>query len=179
MNKAVFLDRDGTINVDTGYICNPDDLVFIRGSKKAVKLLKENEYLVYVMTNQSGVGRGYFSIEKMHAVNDRLAAEFEKEGIVIDGIFACPHRPDEECKCRKPKPDVVFETAEKNNVDLRKSFFVGDKDIDIETGKNAGCRTVLIVGDADIIEKKEKWPKPDYVSKNLLEAVKWIIKSQK
>jgi histidinol-phosphate phosphatase family protein len=176
MQKAVFLDRDGTINIDTGYIKDPKDLVFIRGSKKAVKILKEKGFLVYIITNQSGVGRGYFSIEDVQVVNKKLIEKFEKYGVFIDGIFSCPHRPDEGCNCRKPNPDVVNDIAKKNNISLAKSYFVGDKLTDVETGQNAGCKTILIEGESAVAAKAEKGKDPDYFAKNLLKAVEWIVK---
>lgn len=177
MKKAVFLDRDGTINVDTGYINDPDDLVFIRGAKEGVKFLKNKGFLVFVVTNQSGVGRGYFSLKKLKAVNDRLLTELSKLGINLDGIFMCPHHPNRKCSCRKPKPKLVYDIAKKYKINLEKSYFVGDKLIDVQTGKNAGCKTVLI--DADTtpkIENEEDWTQPDFIARNLKEVAKWIVK---
>lgn len=180
MTKAVFLDRDGTINVDTGYISDPDDLVFIRGAKGGVRLLKDKGFLVFVVTNQSGVGRGYFSIERLKAVNDRLLSEFTKEGINIDGIYFCPHHPNENCRCRKPRPKMVLDIASQYKIKLENSYFVGDKLIDVHTGKNAGCKTILIdTGTNPHIEDEEDWTQPDFIAKDLLGASKWIVKDGK
>lgn len=177
MTKAVFLDRDGTINADTGYVSDPSELVFIRGAKKGVKLLKDKGFLVFVVTNQSGVGRGYFSLEKLKAVNDKLLSEFVKDGIDIDGIFYCPHHPNEKCRCRKPKPKMVYDIAKQNKINLEKSYFVGDKLIDVQTGKNAGCKTILIdTGDIAHLEDEKDWTQPDFIAKDLLESAKWIVK---
>lgn len=179
MIKAVFLDRDGTINVDTGYISDPDELVFIRGAKEGVRLLKDKGFSVFVVTNQSGVGRGYFSIEKLKTVNDRLHGEFTKEGIIIDGIYFCPHHPNDKCRCRKPKPKMVLDIAEQHRIDLGRSYFIGDKLIDVQTGKNAGCRTVLIdTGTNPHIEDEDDWTQPDFIAKDLHSAAKWIVKKR-
>lgn len=178
MSKAVFLDRDGTINVDTGYIADTDELVFIRGSKKAVKLLKDKGFSVYIVTNQSGVERGYFTIEKLKEVNDKLISEFAKDDIKIDGLVFCPHHPDKKCDCRKPKPKMVLDMARKGRVNLEESYFVGDKIIDVQTGKNAGCKTVLVQTETTLFENEDDWTDPDFIAKDLLEAAKWIVKNE-
>lgn len=178
MKKAVFLDRDGTINVDVGYLSNPSGLVFIRGAKEGISLLKDKGFLVFIVTNQSGVGRGYFSLETLKAINERLLHEFNKFGIHIDGVYYCPHHPRERCKCRKPQPKIVRDITQQFRVDLEHSYFVGDKLIDVQTGKNAGCRTVLINADtSSLIEEEDDWTMPDFVAKDLREAARWIVKN--
>lgn len=180
MRRAVFLDRDGTINIDVGYLSDPGELVFIRGAKEGVRLLKDSGFSVFIVTNQSGVGRRYFSLKKLNAVNDRLLSEFVKGGINIDGIFFCPHHPREKCRCRKPKPKMVNDIARQHDINLEKSYFVGDKLIDVQTGKNAGCKTVLInSGTNPHIEDEEDWTQPDFIAKDLYSAAKWVIKNQK
>lgn len=180
MNRAVFLDRDGTINVDVGYLSDPSELVFIKGSKEGVKLLKDNGFFVFIVTNQSGVGRKYFSLKKLEAIHERLLSEFARDGINIDGIHFCPHHPDEKCRCRKPQPKMVLDIAKKMDIDLGKSYFVGDKLIDVHTGKNAGCKTILIDAGINLhIEDEEDWIQPDFICKDLLSAAKWIIKDSR
>ena len=180
MRKAVFLDRDGTINVDVGYLSDPEGLVFIRGAKEGVRLLKDNGFFVFIVTNQSGVGRGYFSLKNLSAVNEKMLHGFSKEGIHIDGIYYCPHHPRERCRCRKPQPKIVKDIAQEFKIDLERSYFIGDKLIDVQTGKNAGCRTVLINAETSfLIEKEDDWTAPDYVAKDLREAARWVIKSNK
>lgn len=180
MKRAVFLDRDGTINVDLGYLSKPNGLVFIRGAKEGVRLLKDKGFLVFIVTNQSGVGRGYFSQQALEAINERMLDEFSKEGVHIDGIYYCPHHPRDRCKCRKPQPKIVKDIAQKLHIDLEHSYFVGDKLIDIQTGKNAGCRTVLINADSSsLIEEEDDWTTPDFVAKDLREAARWIIKNNR
>lgn len=180
MKRAVFLDRDGTINIDTGYINDPDEFVFIRGAKKGIKLLKDNGFFIFVVTNQSGVGRGYFSVNDLKSVNNKLVSELCNDGISIDGIYFCPHMPGENCRCRKPKPKMVYDIAGKYKINLEKSYFVGDKLLDVHTGKNAGCETILINTETDsYIEDEENWTPPGFVAKNLYEAAKWIVKESK
>lgn len=178
MKRAVFLDRDGTINVDVGYLGDPDGLVFIRGAKEAVRLLKKKGFFVFIVTNQSGVGRGYFSLDKLKAVNEKLLHEFSKSKIHIDGIYYCPHHPKQKCKCRKPYPKIVKDIAQEFRLDLEYSYFIGDKLSDVQTGKNAGARTVLINTDnTSLIEEEDDWTPPDFIAKDLKEAVRWILKN--
>ena len=179
MKKAVFLDRDGTINVDIGYLGNPDDLIIIRRAKKGIKLLKDKGFFVFIVTNQSGVARKYFSTKGLKAINDRLISEFQRDGVKIDGIVFCPHHPRQKCRCRKPSPKMVKDLARQYEINLEKSFFVGDKLIDVQTGKNAGCRTVLIDAETTIlIENEDDWAQPDFIGRDLLEAARWIVKNK-
>lgn len=179
MNKAVFLDRDGTINVDIGYLGDPDDLIIIRRAGKGIKLLKDKGFFVFIVTNQSGIARKYFSRKDLKAVNDKILSELGKDRVKIDGIACCPHHPRQKCRCRKPSPKMVKDLARKHNISLERSFFVGDKLIDVQTGKNAGCRTVLIDTEMTaLIENEEDWAQPDFVARDLLEAARWIIKKK-
>lgn len=178
MKQAVFLDRDGTINVDTGYLGNPDELVLIRGAKEGVRLLKKNGFFVFIITNQSGVGRGYFSLEDLKLVNNKVLDEFSKDGIKIDDVYYCPHHPKDKCKCRKPNTKLVADVAKKFNINLKYSYFVGDKLIDVQTGKNAGCKAILINADnSSLIESEDDWTQPNFIAKDLREAARWIIKN--
>jgi len=174
--KAVFLDRDGTINIDVGYLSDPGDFVFIRGAREAVETLKKKGFKIFVITNQSGVGRGYFSKEDLEAVNKKMSEEFEKGGVKLDGIYSCVHRSDEQCDCRKPNPSVVLKLAKKHKIDLKNSYFIGDKLTDVKTGFNAGCKTVLVsTGENVSIEEEEDWIQPDFLAEDLQEAVEWIV----
>lgn len=180
MKRAVFLDRDGTINVDTGYLSNPSELVFIRGAKEGVRVLKKSGFFVFIVTNQSGVGRKYFSLETLKAINEKMINEFKKGRIHIDGIYYCPHHPREKCKCRKPQAKIVKDIAQQFKVDLECSYFIGDKLIDVQTGKNAGCKTVLINTDTTyLIEKEDDWSPPDFIAKDLKEAARWVVKRRR
>lgn len=175
MNRAVFLDRDGTINKDVGYLNNPNELVFIRGAKTGVRILKKKGFLVFVVTNQSGVARGYITLDALSRINGKLYNEFRKEGISIDGIYYCPHHPEDNCDCRKPRPKMVKDIAREYKIDLKNSFFIGDKPSDIKTGKNAGCKTVLTSKDTAVLREDSEWTAPDFIAKDLLSAARWVI----
>lgn len=136
-NKAVFFDRDGTLIIDKHYLSNPDDVVYFDDTFHVLKTLQERGYLLFIVTNQSGIGRGFFSESEMHQVHQKMLYDFQKEGIEIKDIVFCPHSPEDNCDCRKPHPRLINELCEKYQVDPTKSFMIGDKDIDAECGINA------------------------------------------
>ncbi len=144
MNRAIFLDRDGTINVDHGYLHNPLDLEFIEGSVEALARLSRSGYMLIIITNQSGIGRGYFGVDGFEAFNGALVEALAREGVKITDTFMCPHSPDEVCECRKPQPFMVQRAIEKYNIDPTKSFMLGDKSSDVECGVRAGVRSFRI-----------------------------------
>jgi len=148
---AVFLDRDGTLNEDTGYVRRAEDVKLLTGSGEAVKLLNDAGFKVILVTNQSGVARGLMTTDDVDAVNQRLAELLAESDAHIDGIYYCPHLPDGsvpefsiECDCRKPRPGLLLKAAAEMDVDLAASFMVGDSPRDIEAGKAAGTATILI-----------------------------------
>ena len=175
--RAVFLDRDGTINADTGYLHSPSDLAIFPAALRGLRLLAENQFLLFVVTNQSGIGRGYFSEEEMETVHRKLRSDLGREGVVLEGIAYCPHRPEDGCACRKPSPRLIEKLAAENAVDLDRSFMVGDKLSDVLTGRNAGCRTVLLARPERLERMRElpDWREPDCVAKDLYEAARWIV----
>ena len=173
---AVFLDRDGTINEDTGYIDSPEKLVIIRGASDAIKKLNENEFGVIVISNQSGVGRGYFSKEAAEEVNKKLVKILNKGGAHIDGIYYCPHHPDDNCDCRKPRTGLIEMAKGDLNLDIKKSYVVGDKVSDIELAMNAGAKAILVLTGRGTDERNRLIRQPHYIASNLKEAVEWIIK---
>ena len=175
MGRAVFLDRDGTINIDPGYLNNPDELIIIPGAKEGIKNLQDKGFLIFIITNQSGVGRGYFSLQQLEATHNKLLEEFSKDGIKVNSIRFCPHHPDENCDCRKPNTKLVRELIEEYRINTSKSYFVGDKLLDVRTGKNVGCRTVLIDPQSDSAVEKNNEIIPDYCAKDLYGASQWII----
>lgn len=166
---AVFLDRDGTINIDTGYVGAVEDFEFIDGVKEALHQLKKEDFLTVLISNQSGVGRGYFAAEAVDAVHDFMQRELEKAGVELDAIYYCPHNPSDPCDCRKPSPAMVFEACEKYNIDPFLSYFVGDKESDVLAGKNAGCKSILL-------SDTEKETEAAFTAKNLTGAVSFILK---
>ncbi|HEX8960345.1 MAG TPA: D-glycero-beta-D-manno-heptose 1,7-bisphosphate 7-phosphatase [Geobacteraceae bacterium] len=149
--RAVFLDRDGTINVEKEYLHRPEEFAFIPGAPEAIRLLKEAGFLVIVVTNQSGVGRGYYDEAAVHRLHRYMDGELARFGTGVDGYYLCPHHPlhgvgpyRRDCGCRKPLPGMLLEAAKDFSVDLAASWIVGDKLADVEAGLAAGCRPLLV-----------------------------------
>lgn len=145
MNKAVFLDRDGTINIDYGYVYKYEDFKFVDGAIEAMKMLKQAGYLLIVITNQSGIARGYFSEEDFKILNEKLAKYLKGYGITIDAVYHCPHL-NEGCTCRKPATGLFYRAAEKFNIDFSKSFAIGDRMRDLSICMEQPVKGYLISG---------------------------------
>jgi D-glycero-D-manno-heptose 1,7-bisphosphate phosphatase len=182
--RAVFLDRDGTINEEVGYLAKPEDLVLIDGAAEAIKLLNDAEFAVVVITNQSGVARGYFTEDDVTKVNDKMLFELNMKGAYVDGVYYCPHHPDfgdgVDCDCRKPKAGMISKAEEELGISIDGSFVVGDHKGDIELGKNIGAKTVLVLtghGGEEEEKLKKEGITPDHTTEDLLLAVKYILKS--
>ncbi len=185
---AVFLDRDGTINEQMGYINHLCRFKLLAGAAEAIKLLNDAEIPVVVISNQSGLARGYFPEELLVAVHEKMDRLLAEKGAHVDGIYYCPHHPEakearfrETCNCRKPKPGLVLQAADEMNLDPEKSFVVGDRWSDIKTAANCGAKSILVRtgygrGDEQYIGPHQEI-QPDYKAEDLLEAVKWILKS--
>lgn len=174
-NIAVFLDRDGTINEDTGYLHKPEELVIINGAAEAIRRLNSAGIMVVVVSNQSGVGRGFFTDSDVEAVNKRLVDVIGADGAKVDAIYYCNHRPDEDCGCRKPLPGMIKKASAVHGIDLTNSYVVGDKGSDIELALNAGAKGVLVLtGKGQDESHKLKRP-ADFVAEDLMNAVIWIL----
>lgn len=175
MNKniAVFLDRDGVINKEVSYLSRVEDFEFIPNAVEALKILSGTAYKLIIITNQSGVARGFFSSEQLSKIHEHMLGEFHKNRIKIDKIYVCMHHPDAKCGCRKPAIGLLKEAERDFNIDLKKSYFIGDKNSDIKTGKDAGCKTIL-VKTGYCGSDKEYEVLPDYLAEDLLDAVKFI-----
>lgn len=150
--RAVFLDRDGTINIEKDYLYRIEDFEFIPGAPEAIKKLKDAGFLVIVVTNQSGVARGYYTLEDVECLHAHIREELARIGASIDAFYVCPHHPKEgfgaykaDCDCRKGKPGMLLQAARDFDIDLKRSYMVGDKVADVEAGKNAGCRSVMVL----------------------------------
>jgi len=176
---AVFLDRDGTINEEMGYINHLSRFRLLPDAGPAIRRLNEAGFQVVVVTNQSGAARGYFPaslVEKVHLhLQDLLAAQ----GARVDAIYTCLHGPDEGCSCRKPQPGLLLRAAEELGLDLRRSYLVGDRYKDIETAARAGVQGILVLtgygrGEYEHFRRANPTP-PVYVAKNLLDAAEFII----
>jgi D-glycero-D-manno-heptose 1,7-bisphosphate phosphatase len=182
---AVFLDRDGTINVEKDYLWRPEDFEFIAGSVEAIRRLKEAGFLVIVVTNQSGVARGYFGIEEVETLHRHIQEQLEQAGTRIDGFYLCPHHPEQgvgafrrECDCRKGNPGLLLQAAREHGIDLAASFMVGDKRADLEAGRRAGCRSFLVLTGYGR-EEAQKLPSGSFDAfPSLQEAVDFILEQR-
>lgn len=146
MRPAVFLDRDGTVIDEVGHLGEPDRVVLLPGVPKALRRLSEAGYALVVVTNQAGVARGYFTEDDVGAVNERTASLLEEEGVALDGCYHCPHHPDftGACDCRKPLPGMLLRAADDLELDLSRSWMVGDHPSDAEAGAAAGARPIMV-----------------------------------
>lgn len=142
--RAVFLDRDKTLNHDPGFLHDPELLELLPGVGDALATLQSRNFLLVVITNQSGVGRGYYPVEAAHAVNQRMSEVLASFGVSIARYEICPHAPDDGCECRKPSAKMILDAAAALNIDCSQSWMVGDKESDVGAGQAAGCRTVRI-----------------------------------
>jgi D-glycero-D-manno-heptose 1,7-bisphosphate phosphatase len=178
--KVAFLDRDGVINHDSpDYIKSLNEFHFLPRSLDALKLLSENGWSVFVITNQSAIGRGLISLSGVDRIHTHLKKIVGENGGRITDIFFCPHRPDEDCLCRKPKPEMIRWAVDKFGIDVKQAVMVGDRATDIQCGQNAGCgRTVLVrTGVGRITEKQlaQTKLKPTRIADDLYDTVKWIV----
>lgn len=141
----VILDRDGVINYDSAeYIKSPSEWIPYPSSLKAIAQLKNTGHQVVVATNQSGVGRGYYSLEMLHKIHEKMQDALKAYGVTLDGIYFCPHTPDDQCACRKPKPGMLLQIARDFNVDLAQAILVGDSLRDIQAAQAVNCKAVLV-----------------------------------
>ena len=161
MNKAIFLDRDGTINVDYGYVYKIDDFKFIDGVIPALKKFKENGYLLIVVTNQSGIARGMYQEKDFLKLNQYMEEKLLENGIKIDGVYWCPHL--ENCECRKPKTSLFYKAKEDFNIDFSKSYVIGDKLRDLALASEVSVKAILINKDFDLIAKKNLYDAATYI----------------
>ena len=175
---AVFLDRDGTINQDIGYIDSPERLFIIDGAASAIKRLNSKGFRVVVITNQSGVGRGYFTKEAADSVNKKLEEILKREGAHLDGIYYCPHQPDDNCECRKPRIGLLEKAKNDLAIDFKKSYVIGDKVSDIEIAQGIGGKGILVLTGSGKDEKQKLDHEPSYIATDLKDAVEWIIKDR-
>ena len=152
VRKAAFLDRDGVINVDRGYVFKIEDFEFMPGALEAIKLLNDCGRLVFVVTNQSGIGRGYYTESQFQELTTYMLGEIERTGGKIEKVYYCPHHPEgsgayrKDCDCRKPKPGMILAAAEDYNLDLDSCFLIGDKATDLAAAEEAGTRAYLFTG---------------------------------
>ncbi len=163
-NKAVFLDRDGTIAKDVHYCPRPEDFELLPSVPEAIKLLNENSFKVIVVTNQSGIARGYFTEETLAQIHQKMKDELAKYGARVDAIYHCPHHPDDGCECRKPKTALFLKAAGEHDIDLKSSYVVGDMQMDIDAGKSLDCKTVLVTTGPQSPVPSPQSPVPNHLS---------------
>ncbi|MBI2240384.1 MAG: D-glycero-beta-D-manno-heptose 1,7-bisphosphate 7-phosphatase [Magnetospirillum gryphiswaldense] len=142
--RFVLIDRDGTINVEKHYLSDPDQLQLIPGVGAALRRLTQAGYGIAIITNQSGIARGYFTLERLGQIHDRLNTMLAAEGVTVDGIYICPHGPDDDCDCRKPLPGMAEQAMADHGFDPKLSTVIGDKEVDVELGRAIGAATFLV-----------------------------------
>lgn len=174
LKDAVFLDRDGTINEDAGYIRRPSELRLIDGAGAAIRALNDRAIPVVIISNQSGLARGYFTREDLKAINAHLEVLLKQSGASVDAIYFCPHLPDRGCACRKPATELVERAIKRLGVNC--SYMVGDKQTDIAMARRAGARAVLVKTGHGLEELKRLAEEPDFIAEDLTGAVDWILK---
>jgi histidinol-phosphate phosphatase family protein len=166
---AVFLDRDGTVIDDKAYLSDADGVELLPGAGESLARLSQAGYSLVLVTNQSGVGRGYFGLEAVDSQHRRLESLLSPFGVSLAAIEVCPHAPEDHCECRKPKPTMLLRAARNLNLDLSRSFMIGDKLADVQAGKAAGCATILLGPES---------PGADHCTTTLLAAAAWILRQR-
>ncbi len=184
LNRAVFLDRDGTLNDDPGYLGDPNQVVLLPTVGEALQILKNQlNFLLIVVSNQSGVARGLITEDDVMSVNRRINELLSNFNVSIDEFYYCTTHPefnsDEETQCRKPSPKMLIDASKKFNIDLKNSYLIGDNVSDIECALNAGCKSILVktgygLESINVLQKQNKFP--SFVAENLMDAANFIIK---
>jgi D-glycero-D-manno-heptose 1,7-bisphosphate phosphatase len=188
-HRAVFFDRDGTINEEVGYVNHLERFRLLPRAGEAIRLLNQNGIKVVVVTNQSGVARGYFPESLIHLVHRKMGDHLREKGAHLDGIYYCPHHPDageppyrQKCRCRKPETGLIEEAVKDLGIDCSKSYMIGDRGADVEFGRRIGAKTILVLtgyGKGEWEYFRDRWKsKPDFVAQDLFEAVQWILKEE-
>lgn len=183
MNKIIFIDRDGVINKDPGgwtehsYVTKWEEFHFLPGALEALKLLTDNGYDIIVISNQGGVSKKYFSLISLDDVTAKMLKEIDAHGANIKRVYYCVHQDSDNCDCRKPKTGLFTKAENELGIKSRGTFFIGDGRMDVEAGRSIGLKTVLVLSGKSSAEDAAGWDvKPEYVFKDLLEAVKFILK---
>ena len=183
VRPAVFLDRDGTIAEEMGYLNHASRFRMFPFAPDAIRLLNEAKLPVVVITNQSGVSRGFFPETLVHTIHERMVQELAAGHAHVDAVYYCPHSSTDQCQCRKPKPGLLERAAREHCLDLRRSFVVGDRYGDVELAQRVGARGILVrtgYGAGEATWKAESWPQPpDLIAQDLLEAAQWILRQSR
>ena len=183
---AIFMDRDGTVNEQMGYINHIRRFVLLPGSAEAIRLLNQHRFLAIIVSNQSGVARGYFPVDLVYEVHDHMDRLLRQEGAVLDGILFCPHYPDGKvpeysmpCDCRKPRTGLIEQACREFPIDMTNSYVIGDRCTDMELASRSGLKGILVktgygLGDLKYIVPSSPY-QPFHVAEDLLDAVQWIV----
>jgi D,D-heptose 1,7-bisphosphate phosphatase len=180
--RVVFIDRDGTLVEEKNFLSKVEEVKFIPGSIEAIKTFKDLGYKVVAISNQSGIARKILTEKIVEEINEYIQSELEKEGAKLDGIYYCPHNPDDNCSCRKPETGLLKKASEELNLDLNDAIVIGDKSSDVLLGRKIGARSILVLtgyGKEELkkiqsVSKESKFLKPDFVAKDLFSALLWI-----
>ncbi len=174
--RIIFLDRDGVINRELeGYVTEWSEFEFLPDALKALKFLKEKDWNVVVITNQSAIGRGYATKEVIEEIMAKMISEVREAGGDILDVFYCPHTPEDACSCRKPKPDLFYQAAEKYGIDLSNKWYIGDKLSDVQAAKSASLKAILIMGGKEVRGLSVSEDDAAAIVSNLSEAVEFIF----
>lgn len=166
MQKAIFIDRDGVINIEKNYLYKIEEFEFINGVFEALKSFQSLGYKLFIITNQSGIGRGYYTLDDFKTLTSWMLQQFEEKGITISDVQLCPHGPNDDCNCRKPKTGMIDAILKKHAIDLQNSWLIGDKASDIECAQNAGIVHTIQVKSGHDFETSMA----DYVCDSIKEA---------
>lgn len=178
MNRAIFMDRDGTVSEEIGYMYDAGLYKPFSYAGPAIRRINDSGMKAVLITNQSGIGRGYFEEAMVHKVHDALRAELARHGARLDAVYFCPHHPEAGCDCRKPQPGMLRQAEKELNIDLKSSYVVGDKYIDIELAHSVGAKSILVLtgyGREERERCKTSSHQPNFVAENLVEAVDAIL----
>lgn len=175
--RFVLLDRDGTVNVECDYLSRPEQLVLLPGVGGALRRLRALGFGLAVLTNQSGVARGYFDLETVSRVHDRLRTMLKEEGVELDGIYLCPHGPDDDCACRKPRTGMIDRAVADFGFDPTRAFMIGDKAADVDLGRAVGATSILVRTGWGMKAEREAKCAPAVIVDDLAAAADWIERS--
>jgi len=181
--KTIFLDRDGTIIVDKGYLADPAGVVLLPNAVKGMKLLLDNNFRIIVTTNQSGIARKYLTLKTLAAIHRNMKQQLARHGIKVAEIYYCPHGPHDSCKCRKPEPGMALKAKRKYGINLAETYGAGDKVRDVEFIKNFGGKGILVLTGLGKKERKllkglPRKSQPDFIAKDLYDMARWILQQQ-
>lgn len=177
--NAIFIDRDGVINRDPGgtrYVTSWKEFKFLPRAKKAISLLNQKKYPIFVISNQAGVSKGIYSRDALSEITGNMLKELQKFNAKVDGVYYCTHRDEDNCSCRKPKDGLVRSAIKGRRINLKRSFFIGDTIRDVKTAKTAGCKSILVLSGKERLANRKNWEaQPDFIFKDIYEAGEFIL----